>query len=473
MPRFIHVSTLHAPRRRVFDWHTRPGSFVRETPPGLATLLSGPTDGINPGSELRLRISSPLVAALLPHVRGGPIGVGWWVRHVELVPGSRFVDEQVDGPFYHWRHEHDFADGPDGTTVLTDTVTWDAPQGIPDEWIEAHLRALFRFRERQLRDDLDLFGRLNAPPTTVVMSGSSGLVGTQLRALLTAAGHRVVRLVRRDPSGPDEVRWDPRTLWLPKGTLRDAGVVINLAGETIGGRFTRARKAEILSSRVDATTTIAEAMAREAPNASLVQASAIGIYGPRRPGELLDEASPRGKGFLADVVDAWERAAAPATRAGVRTVFLRTGIVLSGVGGALPPQLPLYLAGLGGRMTSADAELSWIGLDDLVLAYAHAAFTPSLSGPVPAVGPNPVTQAEFAETLGAALHRPALLPTPSFGPKLVLGSEGYDQLIDTDQRVSAAKLIGSGFRFGQVNLDEALRHVLLKPAATPASRSAR
>ena len=468
MPVFERTSRYPYPRAKVFAWHTRPGAFARLSPPGMVTALKLHTDGINVGSETELLISHPLVAGLLPDIprpgarKGAPIGVRWLVRHVELVPNERFVDEQVRGPFKSWRHEHHFADGPDGSTVLTDTVTWNLPRAVPTRLVESKLRALFRFREPQLRDDLELLHRLDAAPTTVLMAGASGMIGRQLAALLTTAGHRVVRLVRSEPHGPDEVRWDPRSLHVPSRAFDDASVVVNLSGETIGGRFTEARKAEILSSRVDATTTLAEGIARHAPDATLVQASAVGYYGARRPGELLDEASTRGTGFLADVVEAWERAGAPAHHAGARTAFLRTGIVLSAGGGALLPQLPLYLVGAGGRMTSADKWLSWITLDDLARAYVHTAFTPALSGPIPAVAPNPVTQGEFASTLGSVLHRPAVLPTPSFGPKLLLGSEGYDQLIDTDQRVSSAKLIGSEFRFGQTTLTDGLRHVLQK-----------
>lgn len=462
MPQFTHVSTYSTPRARVFDWHKRPGAFIRLTPPGMASIVSGPADGINPGSEVHLRISSPLLAGLLPSVAGGPPGVPWVVRHVELDEGRRFVDEQVRGPLYTWRHEHDFADSADGGTTVTDTIHWNAARAVPTAWIEAHLSNLFTYRERQLRADLELLDRLAAAPTTIVMSGSSGMVGTQLRALLTTAGHRVVKLVRREPHGPDEVRWQPDRLWLPADALDGASVVINLAGETIGGRFTPGRKAAILSSRVDATTTLAEAMASRAPQASLIQASAIGYYGARRPGELLDEASPMGSGFLATVVDAWERAAAPAARAGVRTAFLRTGIALSSMGGALAPQIPLFLMGIGGRLTHAEQYLSWISLDDLVRSYVHAAFTGSIEGPINAVGPNPTTQQGFARSLGSVLHRPSLVPTPAFGPKLLLGAEGYDQLIDTDQKVSAAQLIGSGFQFRQVRIRDALRHTLVR-----------
>ena len=152
----------------------------------------------------------------------------------------------------------------------------------------------------------------------------------------------------------------------------------------------------------------------------------------------------------------------PALEAGVRTVFLRTGIVLSAGGGALLPQLPLFYLGAGGRLTAPDAWTSWITLDDMARAYVHALFTPALEGPVNAVAPHPVTAEVFARTLGRTLRRPAALPTPGFGPALVLGREGKSELIDTDQRVSSAKLIGSEFRFGQTTLTDGLRHVLQK-----------
>ncbi len=455
MPVFEHVSSYPHPRADVFAWHTRPGGFVRLTPPGMATVVSGPTDGIGVGSEVVLRISHPVVAGFLP------VGVPWRVRHVEFVDTERFVDEQVSGPFRSWRHEHRFADGPDGSTIITDRVTWELPvrlpAGLDRSLVEGQLRGLFGFRERQLRDDLALHARLGASPAHVVVTGASGLVGKQLCALLTTGGHRVTRLVRRAP-GAGEARWDPATGKLDERVFADADAVVHLAGESIGGRFTARHKEAVLRSRIDGTRTLARALA-SSPVRTLAQASAIGIYGARRPGELLTEDSAPGQGFLAEVVRAWE---AEAADAGVRTVFLRTGIVLSGGGGALLPQLPLFLVGLGGRLTRPDAWTSWIGLDDLARAYVHTLFTPSLAGPVNAVAPNPVTADEFARTLGRVLGRPSVLPTPGFGPALILGAEGRDQLIDTDQRVSAARLTASGFDFAQPTLPDAFAHALLR-----------
>ncbi|MDO5535135.1 MAG: hypothetical protein Q4F65_10850, partial [Propionibacteriaceae bacterium] len=220
MPVFERVSRYPYPRATAFAWHTRPGAFARLSPPGMVTVLAPHTDGINVGSQATLLISHPLVAGLLPNlprrgVRGGaPLGVRWVVRHAELVPGERFVDEQVSGPFKTWRHEHDFADGPGGSTIITDRVTWELPVNLPGSidqaLVEMQLDGLFAFRERQLRDDLDLHTRLAASPRRVVVAGASGLIGTQLCALLTSGGHTVTRLVRSSADGqPDAVRWHP------------------------------------------------------------------------------------------------------------------------------------------------------------------------------------------------------------------------------------------------------------------------
>ncbi len=356
------------------------------------------------------------------------------------------------------------ADAPGGGTTITDRVDYELAADLGDVGAAAvlrQLRRLFRFREAQLRDDLALHARLGAPASRIAVTGASGLVGTQLCALLSTGGHTVTRFVRGS-AGPGEATWNPARGSIDTEALRGVDAVVHLAGASIGGRFTQQHKDAVLRSRLDGTGLLARALAGDGMPRTLVQASAIGVYGARRPGELLTEDSTPGPGFLADVVQAWEASAAPAAEAGVRTTFLRTGIVLSTGGGALLPQLPLYLVGAGGRLTAADAWTSWITLDDLARAYVHALFTETLAGPVNAVAPAPVTNATFARELGRALHRPALLPTPGFGPALILGSEGRDQLINTDQRVSAARLLGSGFAFAQPDLPAALEHVLAR-----------
>ena len=293
----------------------------------------------------------------------------------------------------------------------------------------------------------------------IVISGSSGLIGTALRTSLSTAGHDVVRLVRRAPQS-GEIQWDPRAGSLDPQSLHGADAVINLSGAGIGDkRWSDSYKQELLDSRLHTTKLLAAtiAMAENGP-AVFLSGSAIGIYGARDD-EQLDESSSLGTGFLADLCRQWEDATSAAEAAGARVAQLRTGIVLSPKGGALKKQLPLFKLGLGGKFGSGKAWQSWVSLPDEVAAISHL-LTADVHGPVNITAPNPVTNAEFTRTLGHVLKRPAFLPIPSFGPKLLLGGELADALLFTGQRVLPTMLQRSGFEFTHSKLDEALRALL-------------
>jgi len=303
----------------------------------------------------------------------------------------------------------------------------------------------------------------------VLVTGSSGLIGSALVDALAAGGHRVTRMVRPAPSGgrptgAGTVAWDPGSRSIDSAALEAAGPfdgVVHLAGAGVGDRrWTPARKALILSSRTDGTGLLAAALAElPTPPPVLVSASAVGYYGDRGA-DVLTEASPHGTGFLADVCVAWEAAAAPARAARIRTVLLRTGIVLSASGGALGKQLPLFRLGLGGRIGTGRQYRSWITLDDQVAAILHCLADGSLSGPVNATGPEPATDAELAEALGAALHRPSFLAVPAAALKVALGSEMASDMVLSSQRVLPERLTASGFTFTHTDLGEAVRSVL-------------
>ena len=298
----------------------------------------------------------------------------------------------------------------------------------------------------------------------VAISGSSGLIGTALVAALTDAGHRPVRLVRREPSG-DEIRWDPDGGSIDAASLEGIGGVVHLAGAGIGDhRWTDEYKLEILRSRTKSTVLLAGALADLGkPPSVLVSGSAIGFYGDRGD-ELLDETSPAGTGFLPEVCVAWEAATVAAEEAGIRVAHIRTGIVLSGQGGALKKQLPLFKVGAGGKLGSGRQWQSWISIEDEVGAILHL-LTADVRGAVNLTAPNPVRNAEFTKTLAGVLGRPSFLPIPSFGPKLLLGSELADNLLFAGQRVSPTVLEGTGYEFRHPTLEVALRAVLGKPAA--------
>jgi hypothetical protein len=293
----------------------------------------------------------------------------------------------------------------------------------------------------------------------VLVSGSSGLIGTALRARLATAGHEVVRLVRSAP-GPGEVRWDLQARTIDRSALEGIDAVVHLAGAGIGDkRWSEAYKREILDSRVVGTTLLAEALAgMERRPAVLLSGSAIGVYGSRGDEEL-DEASAPGTGFLADVCTAWEAATAPAEAAGIRVVHLRTGIVLSPAGGALKKQLPLFRFGLGGRFGSGRQWQSWISLDDEIGAIEHLLAAP-VSGAVNLTAPAPVTNREFTQTLARVLKRPAFLPVPAFAPKLLLGAELVQNLLLDGQRVLPRRLLDDGYAFAHADLETALRALL-------------
>jgi len=293
----------------------------------------------------------------------------------------------------------------------------------------------------------------------VVVTGASGLVGTALVRKLSAHGHQVTRLVRRAPR-PGEARWNPDNGTIEAAALQHVDAVVHLAGASIGGRrWNDAYKQTLLDSRLRGTGLLASTLAEVSTKpAVLISASAVGFYGMRGD-EPLDEAAPAGDGFLAGLCRQWEDATAPAAKAGIRVVRIRSGIVLSAQGGALKKQLPLFRFGLGGPIGSGRQWQSWIAIDDEVGAIIHL-LDSTVRGPVNLTAPNPVRQRDFAKMLGKAIHRPAALPTPAFAPKLVLGAEMATNLVVTGQRVLPTVLLDDGYEFAYPTLDGALAHVL-------------
>ena len=295
----------------------------------------------------------------------------------------------------------------------------------------------------------------------IVVSGASGLIGTQLVAKLSQSGHEVIRLVRRSPKS-GEIQWNPKSGTLDAAALEGADAVIHLSGAGIGDkRWTTGYRKEILDSRTDTTALLAKTIASLSRKPSVfLSGSAIGIYGARND-EQLTEVSTHGTGFLAEVCEQWEAAAKPAVDAGVRTVYLRTGIVLSPKGGALKKLLPLFKLGVGGKFGNGKQWQSWISIDDEIGAIEYL-LTANVSGAVNLTAPNPVTNAEFTKVLASVLKRPAIVPVPPFAPKILLGGELADALLFTGQRVIPAALNASGYTFKHTTLESALRSLLSK-----------
>ena len=299
-------------------------------------------------------------------------------------------------------------------------------------------------------------------PLTVAVSGASGLVGSALSSSMVGRNWKLKRLVRdkRRESESDNIMWNLDAGIVDVSSFSSVDAVVHLAGENIAtGRWTAATKWRIRDSRVMGTRRLCESLAAlPQPPSVLVCASAIGYYG-ERGNQSLDESEPPGLGFLPEVCTEWERATQPAVDAGIRVVQLRIGVVLSPAGGALKEMLLPFRFGVGGKIGSGRQYWSWISLPDLVHAIQFALGTESLSGPVNAVAPNAVTNAEFTRTLGRVLRRPTLFPLPAFVARLVLGEMANDLLLSSI-RVTPNRLQRADFEFQHPDLESALRSVL-------------
>jgi len=300
----------------------------------------------------------------------------------------------------------------------------------------------------------------------VTVTGATGLIGTKLVAALQTRGDEVTVLSRRPEDakrmlGVDAVGWHPETEPAPVGALAGRDGVVHLAGEPIAQRWTQENKKRIHSSRELGTARLIDGLAQSEPRPRiLVGASAVGYYGARGQ-EPLDEDAPPGTGFLATVCEKWERAAAAAAGLGMRTVILRTGVLLDAADGALARMLPPFRLGVGGPVAGGHQYISWIAPDDLVRMYLAALDNPDWSGPFNATAPEPVTNRQFAHALGRALHRPALLPIPAFALRTLYGEMAT--VVTAGQRALPVRALEHGFEFRYPAIDGGLRAVLARP----------
>jgi uncharacterized protein (TIGR01777 family) len=415
------TTRIDASAERALDWHARPGSLRRSWPAwlaagdrgGLRSATSGESISLRGGgtAEYLAREDRICVRVRLP-LRGS------WTHALELSTegaGCRMEEAASSG---------------------------------------AKLAArLLAFRARRLAGDL----RHAQPEMRVAVSGATGLVGAELVAFLSAHGHRVQRLVRTSPRGDDEVYWDPARGHVDAAALEGVDAVVHLAGENIAaGRWTPARRARILESRVAGTRLLAETLAGLSSRPRvLVSASAVGFYGDTGA-QVVDEGAASGDGFLAEVCRAWEDSAASARDAGIRVVHPRLGIVLSAAGGVLARLAPIFRAGLGGPVGSGAQQMSWISSDDALDVLLSCLCDDALSGPVNAVAPEPVTNAGFGRALGRVLGRPAFAPLPAAAVRLAFGEMG-EELLLRGQGVRPARLQDAGFEFRYAVLSDALR----------------
>jgi uncharacterized protein (TIGR01777 family) len=456
MPHFQKSTDLPASIEKSFAWHEAPGAIQRLIPPWERVRVDNHSGGLEVGKELNL------VNKL------GPIPLRWHARHTAYDPPFRFADTQLSGPFKRWDHDHRFHATSDHLCRLTDSIEYTLPGGplgnaLLGGWIRGKLEQMFHYRHVTTAADLALHQLLKKDiPMRVLVTGASGLLGSTLKPLLTTGGHDVIRMGREKSNLPDVITWNPAKDQLDKTKFENFDAVVHLAGENIAGaRWNPEVKSRIRDSRVKGTRFLCEELAKlkKKPEV-LVCASAIGFYG-NRGDEQLTEQSPAGTGFLADVCKEWEAAAQPARDAGIRVVHLRFGMILSPKEGALAKMLLPFKMGAGGVVGSGKQYWSWVSVDDAASMCLFAISKPELNGPVNAVAPQTVTNAEFTKVLGRVLSRPTIVPMPAFGAKMALG-EMAEALILSSARVVPAVLEQSQFPFRHPTLEVALRALLGK-----------
>lgn len=439
------------PVETLFQWHRRPGAFERLAPPWESIRVIDRQGGIENGARLTIEISK----------FGFP--VQWTAVHQDFIENQLFCDVQEKGPFKYWKHTHQFEPTENGSRLI-DRVEYELLGGALGSFMgggitQNMLERMFRFRHKRTLNDLARQESFKQDrPWKIAISGSSGLIGSQLAAFLSTAGHEIYRLVRRAPNiDQNEIYWNPHTGKIDTRLLEEMDAVVHLAGEGIASKkWTEQQKIQIRRSRTEGTSIIAEAIAQlnRKPRV-FISASATGFYGNRADEELTEDSS-KGKGFLSDVCQAWESSANPARDAGIRVVHPRIGIVLTPQGGALAKMLPAFQCGVAGPLGDGSMYMSWISLDDLIGVLCACLFDESLEGSVNAVSPHSIQNKEFTETLGKILNRPTLLSAPEFAIKFALGELGEALLLQS-ARVLPQRLQSTSFQYLHSNLEQALR----------------
>lgn len=446
---------MPAPADALFAWHERPGAFDRLVPPWAPVELAS-FEGIRDGQKAVL------------HLGPSPLHLTWVAEHEAYEPGRQFRDVQRQGPFHRWAHTHRMEPVDAGTSRLVDDLAFQLPLGALGErvgggLIRRQLDRQFTYRHLTTATDLAVHRAINPIERRlrVAVSGASGVLGRMLCAFLSTGGHTVHRLVRTPSRAADAIYWSPENGAIEADKLEGLDAVIHLAGESIMGlRWTAAKKERIRQSRVRGTRLLAETLARlRRPPTAFLSASGVGIYGSRGDAMLDERAETTRDTFLAGVCQEWEAGTQPAEKAGIRTVHLRIGVVLTLRGGALPQLVRPFSLGFGVQAGRSADYLSWIAADDLIYAIGHLLMTPGIDGPVNLVGPAPTTYQELTAAVGRVVGRPVIGQVPPALIQAALGQMAEETLFQS-LRLTPARLLETGFTFRHADLEPALRHQL-------------
>ena len=472
MKSFIRTTQIDkVPSNELFAWHIREGAFERLNPPWQQFKVIERNGNVQSGGTVKIKMKI-----------AGPFHTLWLVKHSDYIEGKQFRDSQVKGLFSSWTHTHLFNSFENSSSILDDHIEYSVPGGtlterIVSPLINKKLNQMFDYRHRLTREDLLLHAivnklRANDRPMTIGITGSNGFLGSSLIPFLTTGGHRVIRFLRHPVSEDNfnfkNVKSIQCNASSSSASLNDENIdaVVNLAGENIFGRWTKKKKKRIFDSRVNTTKSLCKLLSSlDKPPKVLVSASATGYYGDRGDEVLTEESLPSPSSstdFLSNVCKNWEEATEIAKESGIRVVNLRLGIVLSSSGGMLSKILSIFKLGFGGRIGDGNQYMSWIGLDDLLGLILYAIADKSIIGPVNAVSPNPITNADFTTALGKVLSRPTKFSIPESMIKLPLGEELAKAALLSSTRVIPERLIKIGYKFRFPHLESVLQHTLGK-----------
>ncbi len=450
---FKRQTQINVPVETLFAWHEQNGAIQRLTPPWAPMeMLSRKGRGVQAGVKVSFRL----------HLFKIP--VIWDAEHIEYEKNRMFKDRQTRGPFARWIHTHGFIPLDEQRCVMEDMVDFKLPLGFLSSpfygFAQKEFDRMFRYRHHVLKYDLENHVG-TGPKKRILISGASGTIGSILVPFLRTCGHEVIRLVRNKSDLADnKLFWDPYQNILDLESQPRFDAVINLNGVDISrGRWTPEQKNKIMDSRVIPTRLLAKTISRLKRKPDVfISSSAIGFYGDKK-GELLTENSKKGDSFISQVCDEWESASLAAHDAGIRTVQLRIGVVLTPAGGALKRMAPAFKAGFGVRLSHGRQFIPWISMEDTLSGILHILNHESINGPVNLTAPDPVTNSEFSKMLGRVFSRPVFFVMPEFLMKLLWGQMGLETLL-ASARVTPSKLLNSGFTFQHNTLLPALRTML-------------
>lgn len=468
---FVKRSLITCNIHDLFDYHTRNGVLERLVPPWSNLNVVDQKGGINNGAISVFRINF------------GPITFKWVAKHFGYIQNLQFQDKMIKGPFKKWVHTHSFIPQGPNQCIIEDKINYTPRFGkigskIIQKRIQNYLNQLFLYRSRILVNDTILEKITQEKGKSILITGSHGLIGSSLIPLLTSIGrHKITRLVRKvnnnnidllPGTNKEEKKiifWEPKYNKLDPPELEGFDIIIHLSGENIFGRWTDIKKQRIFDSRVGSTKLLSHSLTKLSnPPSLLICASAIGYYGDR-PSEYLTEDSNPGKGFLSEVCQKWEKATKEATEIGIRVVNTRFGVVLTPKGGILQKLLSPFKLGLGITIGNKDQYISWVSIEDVIKSIFYSITNTSIKGPINIVSPNPVTNLEFSDTLKKIFNPKLSMSINQNIPKLIFG-EMSKEVLSTNTYVIPKKLVSTGYKFFNSELEDSLRFLLGKIETT-------